>query len=51
MVLNPLTNVGVRMFVAIRISRGQFMMNVLGHGKRRQAHHHANHPHRDPKAE
>lgn len=35
-VLDPLTDVGVRMFMAIRIGSSQFMVDVLGHGKRSQ---------------
>jgi hypothetical protein len=33
MVLNPLTDVGVRMFMTIRISSGQLVMNILSHGE------------------
>jgi len=51
MVLHPLTNVGVRMFVTIRISCGQLVMNVLGHGKRRHAQHDADHPQRNSQTE
>ena len=33
MMLHPLTEVGVRVLVAIRIGGGQFVMDVLGHRK------------------
>lgn len=33
MVLDPLTNVGVRMFVTIRIGRRQFVVHVLRNGE------------------
>jgi hypothetical protein len=46
MMLNPLTDIGVRMFMAIRIGSGQFMVNILSHGKRRQPQDETNHPHR-----
>lgn len=36
MVLNPLTEIVVGMFMAVRISRGQFVMDVLGNCKRRK---------------
>jgi len=34
MVLHPLTEIGVRVFVAVRIGRGQLMMDVLRDGER-----------------
>ena len=34
MVLNPLTEVRIRVLMPIRISRGQLMVHVLGNGKR-----------------
>ena len=36
MVLHPLTQVGVGMFVSVRIGSSQLMMNVLGYRKRSQ---------------
>jgi hypothetical protein len=33
MVLNPLTEVCIRMFVPIRIGCGQLMVHILGNGK------------------
>jgi hypothetical protein len=47
MVLNPLTDIGVRMFVTIGISCGQLMVNVLGHGERSQPQDDADHPQRN----
>ena len=44
MMLDPLTDVGIRMFMAIRIGSGQFMVNVLGHGKRSQPQDETDHP-------
>ena len=38
-VLNPLTDIGVRVFMAVRVSRGQLVVDLLGHSKRRQAEH------------
>ena len=35
MVLDPLAEVGIGMFVTIVVSRRQLVMNVLRHGKRR----------------
>jgi hypothetical protein len=31
--LNPLTKVGIRMFVAIMVCRSQLMMDILRHGE------------------
>lgn len=36
MVLNPLTEVVIGVFVAVRVRSGQLMMHVLRNGKRRQ---------------
>ena len=35
MVLHPLAEVGIGMFVPIVVSRRQLMMDILRHGKRR----------------
>lgn len=43
MVLNPLTNVRVRMFVTIRIGCGQLMVDILGYGERSQSQDDADH--------
>ena len=48
MVLDPLTDVGVRMFVTIRIGSGEFVVDVLSYGKRRQTQHETDHSHRHP---
>jgi len=34
MMLQPLAEVGVRVLVPIVVSRGQFMVHILGNGKR-----------------
>jgi hypothetical protein len=44
MVLDPLTDVGVRMFMTISIGSGQFMVNILSHGEWRQPQDDTNHP-------
>ena len=36
MMLHPLTEIGIGMFVPVRISCSQLMMDVLGYSKRRQ---------------
>jgi hypothetical protein len=36
-VLDPLADVGVRMFVTVRIDRGQFMVDILSYGERSQS--------------
>jgi hypothetical protein len=36
MVLNPLTEVGLRVLVSVRIGGGELMMDVLGDRKRSQ---------------
>lgn len=46
MVLNPLTDIGVGMFVTIGISCGQLMVNVLGHGEWSQPQDYTDQPHR-----
>jgi hypothetical protein len=48
MVLNPLADVGVRMFVTIRIGRGEFMMNILGYGEWSQSQDDTDHSQCDP---
>ena len=44
MVLDPLTDVCIRMFVTIRIGRGQLVVDILGHGERSQPEDDADHP-------
>jgi len=51
MVLNPLTDVGVGVFMAIRVSRGQLVMDILGHGEWCQAQHRTDNPPGYPIAE
>jgi hypothetical protein len=43
-VLDPLTDVGLRMFMAIRIGRSQLVMDILGHGEGSQPQDDADHP-------
>ncbi len=43
MMLNPLADVGVRMFVAIRIGHGQCMVDILSHCERSQSQDDADH--------
>jgi hypothetical protein len=45
-VLDPLTDVGVRMFMPIRIGCGQLMVDILSDGKRSQPQDNADHPQR-----
>lgn len=51
MMLNPLTDVGVRMFMAVRIGSGQFMVNILSDGKRSQPQNDTDHPQGHPESE
>lgn len=46
MMLYPLADVGVRMFMTIRISRGQLVVDILGHGERSQPKDDTDHPQR-----
>ena len=46
--LDPLTDVGIRMFMTIRIGSSQFVVNVLSNGEWREPEDDADHPHRDP---
>lgn len=34
--LDPLAEVGIRVFVTVMVCRGQFMMDILRNGKRRE---------------
>jgi hypothetical protein len=43
-VLDPLTNIGVRMFMTIRICRGQLVVDILSDGERSQPQDNADHP-------
>lgn len=43
-VLDPLTDVGFRMFVTIGICRGQLVVDVLGHGEWSETQDDANYP-------
>ena len=43
-VLNPLTDVGVGMFMTIRISRSQFVVNILRHRERGQSQDNTDQP-------
>lgn len=51
MMLDPLTDIGVGVFVTVRVSRGQRVVDILGHGERRQPQHDADHAHPHPKTE
>lgn len=51
MVLDPLTDVGVGMFMAVRVSCSQLVMDILGHGEWRQAQHRTDDPPGYPIAE
>lgn len=51
MVLDPLTDIGLRMFVTIRIGSGQLVVDILSHGERSQTQDDTDHPQRHPKAE
>ena len=48
MVLHPLAQVGIGMFVTVRISCSQLMMDILGYGKRSQYQQKKNQAHRKP---
>jgi hypothetical protein len=51
MMLDPLTDIGIRMFVAIRVGRSQLVVDILGHGEWSQPQEDTDHPYRHPKAE
>jgi hypothetical protein len=51
MVLNPLADVGIRMFVAIRVGCGQLVVDILGHGEWSQPQKNTDHPSRYSNAE
>ena len=38
MVLDPLTDVSIGVFVAVCVSRGQLMVDILGHSEGRKDH-------------
>ncbi|HKT36647.1 MAG TPA: hypothetical protein VJR03_17610 [Nitrospira sp.] len=42
MVLHPLTQVGVGVFVSVCISRSELVMDILSHGKRGQRQQESN---------
>ena len=44
MVLNPLTEVRLRVLVTVVVSRSQLMMDILRHGKRGEGEKNADHP-------
>ena len=48
MVLHPLAQVGIGVFVAVRIRCSQFMMDVLGNGKWSQCQQKKNQAYRKP---
>lgn len=47
MVLNPLTEIAVRMLVSVRVGGSQFVMDVLRNRQRRQPKQDDNEPRRD----
>jgi hypothetical protein len=51
MVLHPLAEVGIGVFVSVRISGSQFMMDVLGDRKWRQCQKENNQAYRKPAGE
>lgn len=51
MVLDPLADVGIRMFVTIRVDSSQFMVDILSHCERSQSQDDANHSQCDSCAE
>jgi hypothetical protein len=51
MVLDPLTEVGIGVFVAVVIGGRQLMVDILRDGERSQAEQNDNHPQRDEPAE
>lgn len=44
MVLDPLADVGIGMFMTIRIGGGQLVVNILRHGKGSQPQDDTDHP-------
>jgi len=48
MVLNPLTDVGVRMFMTICIGSSQLVVNILSDSERRQPQDDTDHPQGHP---
>jgi hypothetical protein len=51
MVLDPLAEIGVGMLMAVVICCGQFVMDILRHGKRRQPKEDDDHPQREHRTE
>ena len=51
MVLDPLTEVRIRMFMPVVVGSGQLMMDILRHGKRSQSDENANNPQRQSRTE
>lgn len=47
MVLDPLTEVGIGMLVAVVVGRRQFVVHILRDGKRRQSKQNDHHPQGD----
>lgn len=47
MVLDPLTEVGIGVFMPVVVGRRQLMMDILRNGKRRQAEQNDHHPQGD----
>ncbi len=44
MMLDPLAEIRIRVLMPVRVSRGQFMVDILRDGKRRQPEEDADHP-------
>jgi len=47
MVLHPLAEIVIGMFMAVQIGGGQFMMDILRNGKRRKGHEDRNETNRE----